>query len=431
MSTFRLRRFMVLTLVFIMLVTLLATPLTVTASAATVKVTSSGIKNLTTEYGTGAHLSGSFKSTGSKIYSVKASVSGTNLNKTISNINSYQYNLYGSKLDYALTFGDLSAGTYTINYTVKTVNGLSQKFSSQITVKATSTITASGIKNLSTTEGTGTHLVGTLKSTGSKIDSIKVSVKNTSLSKTQNKINSYSYKLNNSSLDYAMTFGSLDDGTYTISYFVETKDGNSKTFTSRITVKKKVSPIIVTTPVEKDESITSDATYTKLNVVKLNNKEFYRIKSFNSKYCFNQFDYTERFGSGGCTATACSIALCMAGEKNEKGKLLTPDNYPWHKGEGGCKWEYMTKHNSNATSKKQLQKVIEQVIQGKAVAMWANYRHMVTVVGFRKGADINNLKAKDLMIVDPAKGNVTTLDKAACRDTVMYTHEEAKFYTAY
>lgn len=429
MRTFCLRRFLGLILAFISLVTLLAPPFTVTANAATVKVTSSGLKNLTTEYGNGVHLSGSFKSTGSKIYSIQASVSGTKLSKTISKINSYQYNLYNSKLDYAMTFGDLSAGTYTINYTVKTVSGLSQKFSSQITVKATSTITASGIKNLSTTEGTGTHLVGTLKSTGSKIDSIKVSVKNTSLSKTQNKINSYSYNLNNSTLDYAMTFGSLDAGTYTISYYVKTKDGNSKTFTSNITVKKEVTPTVVTKPAEKEEAVSSDTTYQNLNVVSFNGTQYYRIKNFDYKYCFDQTDYN-RFVSGGknkgCTATACSMVLCMAGETNKKGQLITPGLYPWYS--DGSHWDYMTKQASNAASKTQLKKVTEQIIKGKAVAMWANNYHMVTVIGFRKGADIGQLKAKDLLIVDPYGGHVTTLDKAQHGG---YSHGKWAFYTAY
>ncbi len=429
MRIFCSKRFAGLILAFITMVTLLATPLTVTANAATVKVTASGLKDLTTELGTGVHLAGSFKSTGSKISSIQATISGTKLNKTITKINSYQYNLYNSKLDYAMTFGDLKAGTYTINYKVKTVSGLTKTFSSNITVKEKTIITASGIKNLSTTEGTGTHLVGTLKSTGSKINSVNVSVKNTSLSKTQSKINSYSYNLNNSSLDYAMTFGDLDAGTYTISYYVTTKDGKSKTFTSEITIKKKAIP---PQPNENEEIIASDTSYENLNVVSFKGNQYYRIKGFNYKYCFDQNDYS-RFVSGdsnkGCTATACSMVLCMAGERNKNGQLITPDLYPWHS--DGCRWEYMTKHNSNATSKTQLKRVAEQLIKGKAVALWANdyrgYGHMVTVIGFRKGSNLQRLEAKDLLIVDPWGGIVNTLNNAEHG----YSHDTVKFYTAY
>ena len=393
MKGFNWKRYLCLFFTVITLTILAGERLVIRADAATVKITATSLKDLKTEAGAGVHLSGFFKSTGSKIYSIQVSVSGTKLSKTISKINSYQYNLYRSKLDYALTFGDLSAGTYTINYTVKTASGHTQKFSSKITVKANSTITSTGIKNLSTIEGTGTHLVGTLKSTGSKIDSIKVSVKNTSLSIAKSKVNSYSYNLNNSSLDYAMTFGNLKAGTYTISYYVKTQDGNDETFTSTITIKKKSTPSTATKPAEIEETVTGDTTYQNLNVVNYYGNQYYRIKSFDFRYCFDQTDY-KKFVSGGknkgCTATACSMALCMAGKTNKKGQLITPDLYPWYS--DGSHWDYMAKQNSNSAAQTQLKKVAEQVTTGKAVAMWANNYHMVTVIGFRKGSDVSKVQ---------------------------------------
>lgn len=389
-------------------------------------ITASGITNLSTTQGSGTHLKGTIKSTGSKLSSIKVSVAGTSLCKTQSNINSHSYALENSTLDYAMTFGNLPAGTYTITYTVKTTDGTSKTFTSTIAVKANTTISATGIKDLTTAEGSGTHLKGTIVASGSKLSSVKVAVAGTSLSKTQSNINSNSYDLENSTLDYAMTFGDLPAGTYTITYSVKTVDGTSKNFSSKITLTAKPSP---------SGGTAGTGTYANMKEYVKGDSVFYVIKDFNSKYCFNQNDYdrflvwdssAQKNKNKGCTATSCAMVLCMAGEKNENGQLITPDLYPWNAANGGVAWDYMTKHSSEGESQ-YLKQIAQELLGGNAVAVWANDYHMVTVIGIRKSANLSEPKASDLLIVDPYGGSITTLNRAQHGGYIYYGY---KFYTA-
>ncbi len=113
-------------------------------------ISASGLKNLSTKQGSGVHLQGKFTSKNSKISTVEVEVRQNTLNGLLINapalqakqtkINSYSFNLYDSKLDYALTFGSLSAGTYNITYTVTTANKTTKSFSSTITVNGTSPV---------------------------------------------------------------------------------------------------------------------------------------------------------------------------------------------------------------------------------------------------------------------------------------------------
>lgn len=400
----------------------------VTANAASTQITVNGMKDLTTVQGTGVHLEGTVTAKGSQIVSINATVSNTGISKTVSGINKKSYKLYDSKLDYALPFGSLAAGNYTITLTVKTADGTSKKFTCKLTVNGIAKITASGIAKLETTVGTGTHLIGKLKSSGSKIYSVKAVVEGTSLSKTQKNINSYSFALENSELDYAMTFGGLPAGTYKITYTVKTVDGTTKSFSSTITIQAKAEP---------DASIGKDGTGTYKNMKEYvkGGSTYYVIKGFDSKYCFDQNDYdrflvwdsnAQKYKNKGCTATACAIVLCMAGEKNAKNQLITPDLYPWDAANGGIAWDYMTSHRSEGKSQ-YLKQIVQELLDGKAVALWANDYHCVTAVGIRKGADLNNPTASDLLIVDPYGGDVTTLNQAEHGGYVYYGY---RFYTA-
>ena len=105
------------------------------------------------------------------------------------------------------------------------------------------TITFSSISNPGTiTKGNGVHISGTIKSSNSKLSSITASIRNSSgksvVSKTV-KPNAYSYSIYNSALDWAMTFGSLSTGSYTLRYDVKTADGTSNSISKSFTVKAK------------------------------------------------------------------------------------------------------------------------------------------------------------------------------------------------
>ena len=109
------------------------------------------------------------------------------------------------------------------------------------TPEAKTTITFNDISNPGTiTKGNGVHLSGTIKSTNSKLSSITASIQNASgksvMSKTV-KPNAYSYKIYNSDLDWAMAFGSLNVGSYTLRYDAKTADGTTRSTSKKFTVK--------------------------------------------------------------------------------------------------------------------------------------------------------------------------------------------------
>ena len=89
--------------------------------------------------------------------------------------------------------------------------------------------------------GKGYHLTGTIYSTGSNIASITAKVTDqfsrNIFSKSVN-VNSRAYTLNESVLDYAMTFGDLDVGSYKLCYEVKAKDGTTEKKTLNFSVKE-------------------------------------------------------------------------------------------------------------------------------------------------------------------------------------------------
>ena len=99
------------------------------------------------------------------------------------------------------------------------------------TPSAKTNITFSSLSNPGTiTKGKGVHISGTIKSTNSKLSSVTAAIVNDSgkavVKKSVNP-NAYSYSIYDSALDYAMTFGSLNVGSYTLQYSAKTADGTS------------------------------------------------------------------------------------------------------------------------------------------------------------------------------------------------------------
>ena len=97
--------------------------------------TSISISGLTTpgtiQKGNGAHISGTISSTGSRLSSVEAEIltangGSTGIKASKNNVNSYSLSIYGSDIDWGLTFGKLGAGTYFICYKATTADGKSE-----------------------------------------------------------------------------------------------------------------------------------------------------------------------------------------------------------------------------------------------------------------------------------------------------------------
>lgn len=120
---------------------------------------------------------------------------------------------------------------------------------------AATTITFSSLTTPGTLKvGNGGHVGGTIKSTNSPISSVRAYVYNNSTGAVVMKdisdtgLNTYSYTLNSSNIDWAMKFGTLPAGTYYIMYVVTTKDGTSssgKTSTFNITGSSSASTSVV------------------------------------------------------------------------------------------------------------------------------------------------------------------------------------------
>ena len=111
-----------------------------TSTAKKTTITFSSISNPgTITQGNGVHISGTITSTNSKLTSVTASIvnaSGKTVVSKSVNPNAYSFSIYNSELDWAMTFGSLSAGNYTLKYDAKTADGTKNSKSVAFTVKA-------------------------------------------------------------------------------------------------------------------------------------------------------------------------------------------------------------------------------------------------------------------------------------------------------
>lgn len=139
------------------------TPINKTQSTKKTTITFSSISNPgTITKGNGVHISGTIKSSNSKLSSITASIRNSSGKSVVSKTvkpNAYSYSIYNSALDWAMTLGSLSTGSYTLRYDVKTADGTRNSISKSFTVKAKSTqsTSASSVpsKNIFVYQGAG------------------------------------------------------------------------------------------------------------------------------------------------------------------------------------------------------------------------------------------------------------------------------------
>jgi len=136
------------------------------------------------------------------------------------------------------------------------------------------------------------------------------------------------------------------------------------------------------------------------------------INGFKEEYLYNQKDKvnTDKFGSGGCTATSEAMAASMFNDK----KIL-PTQVGW--GSNGAKWTHSNIiNNTKNCSAAETYKIIgKHVSEGTPVMFRVKTAsnqegHHLVAVGLANGADINNLKPSDLLIADPSTGKIFSME---------------------
>lgn len=143
------------------------------------------------------------------------------------------------------------------------------------------------------------------------------------------------------------------------------------------------------------------------------------VPNFKSEYCFNQKDYSRfenKNGSNrGCTATAMCIAYSIYHDK-----ALSPNDVKWSW--LGTSWEYCTRYSDTNktywggyfTQSEALKAAYNCIVNsGKPMIVGVNGSgsdHVVTVVGVKQNANINNLSLGDFLIVDPWGGTICSLN---------------------
>jgi hypothetical protein len=307
------------------------------------------------------------------------------------------------------------SGSWGYTSSIKTATGTK---SGWVSLSYCTGITGGPASTITTTQGSGTHVTGTITSTGSKIKTITAKVMNsagtkqiTSLPTKSVTVNAYSYVLKDSAIDTAMTFGKLSAGTYKLKITVTTADKSTRTFTSTVTVKAKSSTTVAASA-KGNTSITGSKymkPYTGSNYA-----NYYVVKGYDDAYCYNQYNYSRFIVNGtnkGCTATANATALSI-----KQGRAVSPNSIGWSS--AGCVWKSVSsvKSSTGKTSgygkQTQLNLIAQELVKGNAVIVRANSYHTVTAIGLKSTANLSSITASDILIIDPAGGTVKTLDKA-------------------
>ena len=150
------------------------------------------------------------------------------------------------------------------------------------------------------------------------------------------------------------------------------------------------------------------------------------VSGFDEAYRYNQYHYDRIFfdhnrgKNVGCTATAEAIVVSIA-----RGYEVKPDEMSFGVSNSDsryltAKWAhskdvYPTKESDmyrHGTADERLNLIYEQLTQGNAVIVRANDRHTVAAVGIMNGKAPPDLEASHIMIIDPADGEIKSLDKA-------------------
>lgn len=161
------------------------------------------------------------------------------------------------------------------------------------------------------------------------------------------------------------------------------------------------------------------------NTYLLNNQTYSVVPHLKSDYFFNQKDYprfnNRRGWNVGCTATAMAMAYSISHDST-----LSPNDVSWSS--YGTSWEYATQFVDgnrrysaySYTQAQALQAIYRCVNSGKPMILGvtgAGCDHVVVAVGYRSGADYNNLSLSDILIIDPNGGYARQLSDYTGIDT--------------
>lgn len=155
------------------------------------------------------------------------------------------------------------------------------------------------------------------------------------------------------------------------------------------------------------------------NTYTYDNEIFNVVSNFDTKYCFNQNDYSRFVNSSGsnrgCTATAMCIAYSIY--RNE---TLNPNDVLWSS--GGTSWEYCERYSDGnktyvggefkqSEALKAAYNCVTNDNKPMIIGVYgAGCDHVVTIIGVSQNADYSDLSLGDFLIVDPWGGTVETLD---------------------
>ncbi|MBE6597878.1 MAG: hypothetical protein E7638_00385 [Ruminococcaceae bacterium] len=150
------------------------------------------------------------------------------------------------------------------------------------------------------------------------------------------------------------------------------------------------------------------------------------VPNLNPNYCYNQNNYSRFINcynkNVGCTATAMCTAYSIY-----HNTTLSPNSVKWT---GITHWEYCTYYSDSSktytgdyshTQSQALTAAYYSILSDrKPIIVGVNgsgSRHVVTIVGVKQGADRNNLKLSDFLIVDPAGGTIESLSTYSSIDS--------------
>ena len=117
----------------------------------------------------------------------------------------------------------------------------------------------------------------------------------------------------------------------------------------------------------------------------------------------------------GCTAVSEAIVASIY-----HGEYISPNRMGWSN--GGAEWNHsraIENTRGNALSEQaRLNIIAENLKEGRGVVVRASSGHSVAAIGLYQGADLSNLQASDILVLDPADGRVRRLSQVDGYDLV-------------
>ena len=311
------------------------------------------------------------------------------------NPNSKEYILAGSDINKDLQFDKLDVGTYYYEISARdeigtSINTGKLKFQVINPTPASTLAISSETKPSSIVQGNYFDCKGEITSnykitnvTGSILKSDQSTVVYTGSATP----NATSYSIRSGAIDMALLFNKLSVGTYY--YKIVATDASGKTLTlvnCQFTVKAKE------TPAPTANLIKYDSTYNIIkNASKYTGSDYNQLRSSDTSIM--------------CCAISASIYWSI---RNDKKLLYT--NYVRN-------GQQYTDTNNDITSGI-WKKAYDLLQEGKPSILHfvdsgnGGGTHWVTIVGLKNGADYNNLNASSFICIDPAGGNIKSVQAA-------------------